>query len=1485
MVLSMVAVDINFNNTSILVTDASANNSDELVLEMLIGGTVIGREFNGFPGGTATPGNPTFTPGSTSVTLRAGHYNAAGTFVPYSDAQIFFTTSDTTNHGTHPLDGASFNIQACGGSGVSPHATSGCAIPSNSGRGAAALTAACVPMGPTTQNVIPLGVHPYIVNRVARRHAGGVSPNNAGGGQPYSSPIAIPARATAAATMANHPAPAHNPPIDLEGNRDVFVISAVAYRGADVARLTRSFILVPPPCATVQGCPVRRGTAPWPTEAERLSHRSCAWAKAHGELMVFSLYSDSHLLFDHDTGLLFPGHWREEWIRDYIRLNPTNNTGNRPYDDGIRTRPDFVDFDLLEAYGPTLPANFNKRGRGIAVEDGGVRPNDRAWGGAEVPGFVEMFDHNGMRHIAQGAGFRVKGGWSRGTDLYEQRTFEFYARNSYNDFYGGGRKSSFEFPLFEQQNVIDQRTRSQGNILQEYRRFRVRNWGSDRLRAGVRDELGATLSTQAGIPTPPQNYRPAVVFLNGAFYGAVFMKSPRTENHWEEMYGGNENRFHQIGSNEMGSDTCFSRSCGRIIPGSAGSPDSPGITASDVVVPGQPAGSYTGQYPNTCTGGSSTTRCTGTREAVCRQYHSSPDRMCEAYGTTSSGPNACQHGKALSTSSTSGRCTGCRASCDWATVVDLVLGGPVPGRPDLGSPNPAPNTNRTQQRLNTNGLTTPARWAAFKEKVDVDAFMQYYAVNTFGANIDWPGNNIEWWRYYPTEAELERIEAGEMHPHLDGRWRPISQDLEMGMGIWNTGGANLNRATAPDYNTINALMNRNGIRGGDNHWQANANTFMMRAMLGGVGSNQTGDVAVPANAPQLEARAIFANAMSDLVDGAFSTTNSRAVVDRLLWLIENEHHNGVLRPPGPEGMNAPLPGYRRIAELPRGIIQFGPRIPGAEADWSWWYAWPRWSGGEDPTAAITGETAGEHFSIRNFLANRPAGIQAAVGASATSTTAQGLGLAWTARNVQVTVSVPAANGAEASQGYAIMNTRPLGMLGLPHSGGNVQDPRSAGRGSGITGRYFPGTPIPITAVPVRGYEAVWPTSVSGGTLAPDPLQPWNNNRRLFTPTGSSATATIALTFRRCPDFIADNSNLDIRNIRARSFDSNANDWITIYNPTNHHVSTRGMYLTDNTGSSFGGNSGGNMDKWQMPSFVVPAGGSIRIRTSGNTQNNAFLKRAQTNFNLGFNERLRITKTDGETVTEILRVYVGIMGDNQIQERNWLDGLYRIYPINTSTNMAQETGHVNPGIGLGFGAADANSHMVRPPTVPECPHGTSPPSACIICNPPGTATLYNMGTDANMTGASAPGTGSSNWNRHPFFYVSGGERTLSNASMSFTGLTGTSQGVRIHGLHAGMAKPNHIYRIEVTAQIRSGGSPVAGNLQFRIANPPADNINILRPIAAGGSTVTVDLTFAQIQAIAAGSANNYISIGVAEATSAANARDLNITMFRVIEMPA
>lgn len=212
--------------------------------------------------------------------------------------------------------------------------------------------------------------------------------------------------------------------------------------------------------------------------------------------LIFALNSDPHGLFDHYDGIFIEGIdreiFRQEYLAEHGRIpSPSNSYG--------------------VGESPVSPANFNRRGR----------ESERAV-------HVEMFDHTGVLHISQRAGMRVRGGFTRASE--PQKSVELYARREYGD------QHNFYFAFFDDEFTAD------GNLIERYRRVRLRNGGSDRNAGFIRDELGQSLFRQAG-HSVTQTHRPAAVFLNGEYYGVAWLKSPRTENHLSRIFGGNSDRF------------------------------------------------------------------------------------------------------------------------------------------------------------------------------------------------------------------------------------------------------------------------------------------------------------------------------------------------------------------------------------------------------------------------------------------------------------------------------------------------------------------------------------------------------------------------------------------------------------------------------------------------------------------------------------------------------------------------------------------------------------------------------------------------------------------------------------------------------------------------------------------------------------------------------------------------------------------------------
>ncbi len=131
--------------------------------------------------------------------------------------------------------------------------------------------------------------------------------------------------------------------------------------------------------------------------------------------------------------------------------------------------------------------------------------------------------------------------------------------------------------------------------------------------------------------------------------------------------------------------------------------------------------------------------------------------------------------------------------------------------------------------------------------VDIDNLVQYYCMQIFISNKDWPGNNYKAFRYYP--AEGEEI-TGE---YMDGRWRFMFFDAEF---AWSLYGERAN------LNTIKDLLDGTHMSG---------ESKVLKALL------QREDM-----------REKFAAVMSDLTAYAFEETHIKEVLDELCEISDNE---------------------------------------------------------------------------------------------------------------------------------------------------------------------------------------------------------------------------------------------------------------------------------------------------------------------------------------------------------------------------------------------------------------------------------------------------------------------------------------------------------------------------------------------------------------------------------------------------------------------
>ena len=192
-------------------------------------------------------------------------------------------------------------------------------------------------------------------------------------------------------------------------------------------------------------------------------------------LPVISLVTDSLSLFDHETGIYIPGkRYEDNWF---------NPPWGSPY------------------------ANYFYRGEG--------------W---ERPASFEFFESDGERVLAQDIGIRIHGGMSRALAM---KSLRLYARGEY----GAPR---FEHSFFDHPDAHPrhgERALADKHRTASYNRLILRNSGQDfhRYATMFRDAMIQGLVDHLDLDT--QSYRPAVVFINGEYWGIMNIRE-RYDRHY-----------------------------------------------------------------------------------------------------------------------------------------------------------------------------------------------------------------------------------------------------------------------------------------------------------------------------------------------------------------------------------------------------------------------------------------------------------------------------------------------------------------------------------------------------------------------------------------------------------------------------------------------------------------------------------------------------------------------------------------------------------------------------------------------------------------------------------------------------------------------------------------------------------------------------------------------------------------------------------------
>ena len=145
---------------------------------------------------------------------------------------------------------------------------------------------------------------------------------------------------------------------------------------------------------------------------------------------------------------------------------------------------------------------------------GGTRANYHERGDEwEYPAHFSFWDTgSGLPDLSQDIGIRIHGGWSRSLPM---KSLRIYARSIYG-------ASALEFPFFPGQDYAS------------YKRLILRNSGNDNIYTLFRDALMQHVSGHLNFET--QAYRPAVVFLNGEYWGIHNIRERYDKHYINRVY-------------------------------------------------------------------------------------------------------------------------------------------------------------------------------------------------------------------------------------------------------------------------------------------------------------------------------------------------------------------------------------------------------------------------------------------------------------------------------------------------------------------------------------------------------------------------------------------------------------------------------------------------------------------------------------------------------------------------------------------------------------------------------------------------------------------------------------------------------------------------------------------------------------------------------------------------------------------------------------
>lgn len=321
----------------------------------------------------------------------------------------------------------------------------------------------------------------------------------------------------------------------------------ISLNGRDVSNVgwimlgttTNEARLVPPDTITVHSIRLEKEAVSGPADEKKdtqIYKEAIRVQDRTGEPNVLATKNNTALMYNSAYATLYAPKDSEVAKATVIRALAVDASGKRS---NVVTKTYFVGKNMRENYKKvavmsivTDPDNLLHSDTGIYRKEN-YENSGKEW---ERPAFVEYFEEDGSSPFATEMGIRLHGGWSR---HYGQKSFNLYFRDTVY----GGLKNLKDYAL------IPSATDADGNVIQKYKSFMLRNGGNDTEYTKLQDVWIQGLVRDRAFAT--QASRPCVLFLNGEYWGPYNLTEKYSDNSIEEEFGVAKENVVAIKDNEL----------------------------------------------------------------------------------------------------------------------------------------------------------------------------------------------------------------------------------------------------------------------------------------------------------------------------------------------------------------------------------------------------------------------------------------------------------------------------------------------------------------------------------------------------------------------------------------------------------------------------------------------------------------------------------------------------------------------------------------------------------------------------------------------------------------------------------------------------------------------------------------------------------------------------------------------------------------------